>query len=120
METIEISIEGMRVYAFHGVMEQERRVGNLFTVDVALTYPPALKAVQDDDVAHTLNYAELASAVQEVMAVPSQLIEHVAGRLRTAIMTRWPEVTGGRIRVRKPAPPIGGVSLDGASVTLRW
>ena len=120
METIEISLEGLRVYAFHGVMEQERRVGNRFTVDVTLSYPPALRAVRDDDVSHTLNYAGLTAVVQEVMATPSQLIEHVAGRLRAAIMERWPEVAGGMIRVRKIAPPIGGVSLDGATVTLRW
>lgn len=120
METIEISLEGLRIYAFHGVLEQERRVGNLFTVDVTLAYPPALRAVDDDDVGHTLNYAELAAVVHDVMAVPSQLIEHVAGRLRAAVMTRWPEVTGGCIRVCKPAPPIGGASLDGAAVTLRW
>lgn len=120
METIEISLEGLRFYAYHGVMEQERRVGNQFKVDIALSYPPAMLAAVDDEVGHTLNYAELAAVIKEVMATPSQLIEHVAGRLRSAVMERWPEVAGGRIRVCKTAPPIGGVSLDGASVTLRW
>ena len=117
---MEISLDGLRIYARHGVMEQERRVGNLFVVDVTLSYPPAMLAADDVALEHTLNYAELASTVSEVMSEPSQLIENVAGRIREAIVARWPEVNGGSVRVCKPFPPIGGYSLDGASVVLRW
>lgn len=121
METIGISLDGLRIYARHGVMAQERSVGNLFIVDISLEYPPALQAAATDDLSRTINYAELAQVIKEQMEIPSDLIEHVAYRIRMAVVKRWPYVSAGRIRLVKPAPPIGGgFSLDGASVYISW
>lgn len=120
METIGISLDGLRIYARHGVMEQERCVGNLFIVDISLEYPPALQAAADDDLSRTINYAELARIIKEQMEIPAELIENVAYRIRKAVVERWPYISSGKIRLVKPTPPIGGFSLDGASVYISW
>lgn len=101
-----VEVDGLRVRARHGVMPQERLVGNEFEVSLSLEYPPALKAIKSDNVEDTLNYARAVEIVSRVMAEPSDLIEHVAGRIYEAIMKEFPEVASGRIVVSKPAPPV--------------
>lgn len=116
---ISILVRGLRLFARHGVMPQERVVGNEFVVDVELLYPAA-DAVEHDRLEATVNYAEVVEVVKAQMAVPSQLIEHVAGRIAGALRLRWPLLKGGRVKVSKPAPPIPGVTLDEVAVELRF
>ena len=73
-----IEVDGLRLRARHGVMAQERIVGNEFEISLSLEYPPALKAVESDCVDDTLNYARAIEIVRQIMAEPSYLIEHVA------------------------------------------
>lgn len=105
-DTALIEIEGLRIRAFHGVFPQERLVGNTFEISVSLAYPPALRAVASDDIADTLNYAEIIDLIKEVMRQPSDLLENVAGRIRDAILGRYSGITSGRISVAKLAPPL--------------
>lgn len=101
-----IVIDGLRFRAFHGVLEQERKIGNVFEVSVSLKYPKALDAVESDDVADTLNYAEAIAIIGREMATPSALLEHVAGRIRKALVEAYPGIESGRISVSKLAPPV--------------
>ena len=51
------------------------------------------------------------------MAVPSNLIEHVAGRIVRAIADRFPQFTSFSVRVSKKRPPVNGV-VQWSRVTL--
>ncbi len=117
--TVTIEINSLRCHSFHGVMAQERKVGNMFEVTVHLRYP-ADDAVDFDRLDGTINYAEVCGVIQEVMSQPSDLLEHVCGRLRRHIIDRWPRIEGGRIRITKPAPPIPGVCIESVAVNLEW
>ena len=114
-----ISIDRLRLRAFHGVGSQERRVGNVFEISVSLSYPPALKAVETDDVSDTLNYADAVEIIGKVMSEPSDLLEHVAGRIRRALLTAYPAIESGRITVTKLAPPVSA-EMGAASFTLEF
>lgn len=114
-----IEVDRLRVWARHGVMAQERVVGNEFEVSVTLDYPPALKAVESDRVEDTLNYAVVIEIIQQVMSEPSSLIEHVAGRIKDAILAVYPEITSGRISVSKLAPPVAA-QLAAARFTIEF
>lgn len=111
-----IFIDGVRLYAFHGVMEQERRVGGWFRVSVRVHYN-ICKAMETDEVADTLSYAELCQLVKTQMAQPSRLLEHVAGRMANAVMERFPEATEVELSLTKENPPMG-VNCEGAGVEL--
>lgn len=113
-----VEIEGLRLYARHGVMEQERVVGNLFEVSLTLRCASD-EAGRDDDLASTINYADVIDTVRGIMDRPVKLLECVAWRIRDAVSARWPEVAGGCIKVRKLTPPCG-VSLHHVGVTLTW
>ena len=112
-----IYLDDMRFYACHGVMEQERRVGGEYSVsltaEVELT-----EAVRTDDVADTVNYAELYTLVEREMAVPSKLLEHVAGRIGRCAMESFERITTLTVRVTKLNPPMGA-DCKGASVEIK-
>lgn len=111
-----IELKDLRFYAYHGVLPQERRVGGWFTVDLRVGYDWS-RAAETDQVTDTLNYADLLALVGREMAVPSQLLEHVAGRIASSLQTNYPDITSIDIRLMKDNPPMGADS-QGAGVEL--
>ncbi|MDE7385628.1 MAG: dihydroneopterin aldolase [Muribaculaceae bacterium] len=116
MESIEIT--GLEIWARHGVLEQERVVGNRFIVDVRLDVDLS-NAMESDLVDDTINYAVIVDIVKREMAVPSNLLENVVWRVRRAIVTQFPVVKGGGVKLTKLTPPIS-CQVAGVSVTTRW
>lgn len=113
-----IEINGLRVYARHGVAPQERCVGNLFEVSLHVKYP-IWDAMRNDRISTTLNYAHLVILINKVMETPSDLLENVVYRLYSAIIKSYPAITGGMIRVAKLTPPIPA-ELKDVAVKIEW
>ena len=111
-----IYLDEMRFYAYHSVMEQERLVGGEYSVSLAVE-ADLTEAVRTDDVANTVNYAALYEVVKSEMAVPSKLLEHVAGRIGRRALDMFERITTLTIRVTKLNPPMGA-DCKGASVEL--
>ncbi|MDR0749201.1 MAG: dihydroneopterin aldolase [Tannerellaceae bacterium] len=111
-----IELKNLKFYAYHGVLPQETRVGNNYIITVALTVPLA-KAMISDDLGDTVNYADAYSVIKREMAVPSKLLEHVAGRILYSLKRRFPQLTGIKLSVSKLNPPTGG-DIHSASVIL--
>ena len=118
VEASYIRLEGLRFHAFHGVMPQERQVGADFLLDLRVGYPLE-QAMQSDEVADTLNYAVLYDLVAREMQQPSQLLEHVAGRIAASIGQAFPQVTSIDLELTKLNPPMGA-DCEGASVEIHW
>ena len=116
MEAIEVN--GLEVWAFHGVGEQERRVGNMFVVDVRLDVDLG-RAMESDRVDDTVNYEAVVEVVKREMSVPSNLLENVVWRIREAIKREFACVLGGRVRLAKLTPPIT-CKVDSVAVVTRW
>ena len=112
-----ISLDDMRFYAYHGVMEQERRVGSEYSVSL-IVEADLTDAARTDDVADTINYAELYELVKREMAMPSKLLEHVAARIGQRAIEAYERITAVTVKVTKLNPPMGGDS-KGASVELK-
>jgi dihydroneopterin aldolase len=70
-----------------------------------------------DMVEVTLDYGALYQLIAHEMAVPSQLIEHVAGRIATAVFKNFPQVTTLDLDIMKVNPPIGA-DCAGAGVEV--
>lgn len=112
-----IEVNKLKIRARHGVFDQERKIGNLFEISLRLVYPPALVAVSSDNVEDTLNYAHAVDIVKQVMLEPSNLIEHVAGRIHNALTDAYPDIESGSITIAKCAPPVP-TEMESASFTL--
>lgn len=113
-----ITVKGLRLRACHGVMPQERTVGNDFEVSAELHYD-ALDAIDSDNIDLALSYADVVEVIKSEMAVPSQLIEHAAGRIAGALLHAFPLITGGTLTLAKPHPPMRA-QIESASVTITF
>ena len=111
-----ISLNGLRFFACHGVLPQERETGGEFLVSVRAKYPLD-KALESDNVADTLNYAEIFEIINKEMQKPSCLLEHVAGRIGRSIFMNMPQIEALDISVAKTNPPMGA-DIGSASVEL--
>ena len=111
-----IYLRNVRFHAFHGVLPQERIVGNDYLGNLVLDYDFS-SAMKTDDFQGTLNYAEVYQKVREEMAVPSKLLEHVAGRIAHRLFSDFPEIQKLQLSITKVNPPMGADS-DGAGVEV--
>lgn len=111
-----IFINNLRLYAFHGVLPQERVVGGDYSVDLRVHYNIS-RAIETDRLEDTISYADLCALIQREMAQPSALLEHVAGRMAQAIIRAYPQVEKIWIRITKQNPPMGA-DCDGAGVEI--
>lgn len=114
-----ISINKLKIYAYHGVLDQENRVGNNFLVSVKLYYP-ILSAMKNDNLSGTLNYAEVIETIQNIMKTPSRLIENVIERIRASLALQYPLIKGGTITIEKLSPPIPNTQIESVAVTYEW
>lgn len=112
-----IELKDIRFYAYHGVMEQERIVGNQFVVDALLTVSLE-NAMGSDNLNDTINYAQIYEVIKSEMNIPSNLLEHVAGRILCALKKNFPQLTAIELKVSKLNPPIEG-EIHSASVVVR-
>ncbi|NLZ94812.1 MAG: dihydroneopterin aldolase [Bacteroidales bacterium] len=106
MKTI-IRLTDMQFFAYHGVLEQETKVGNNYVVNICMTADLS-KACETDNVEDTINYALVYDLVKHEMEQPSKLLEHVAMRIYKAIRDSFPQITTMEVRLAKLNPPING------------
>ena len=112
----EITLTGLRATAFHGVLDHERRDGQVFVIDVTVMLPLG-DAATTDDLARTIHYGELAEeVVAAVESNPVDLIETVAERIATVVLA-YERAMFTRVTVHKPHAPIS-VPFDDVSVTI--
>lgn len=113
-----IYIRRLRLYAFHGVAEQEQRVGAQFEVSLRVHYN-IKRAAESDNLADTLSYASLCETIRKQMAQPSRLLEHVAGRIAQAIFEEFTGVRAVDVEITKLNPPMGA-DCDGAGIEAHF
>ena len=102
-----IELEGMEFHAYHGCLERERQEGNTFLVDF-YAETELKKAVKSDDLKDTIDYGRIYDIVAGQMAVPSNLLENVAGRIVDTIRKEFKDILFLKIRVSKKNPPVNG------------
>ena len=101
-----ITLHGLRVRGFHGVLPEERTVGQLFVADVSLQVDTAAAAAADD-IDLTVDYSKLAHRLAEIIAgEPVRLIETLAQRLADVCLAH-PLADSVEVTVHKPDAPVG-------------
>ncbi|HEU0132501.1 MAG TPA: dihydroneopterin aldolase [Mycobacteriales bacterium] len=111
-----IRVTGLRVRGFHGVLDHERRDGQTFVVDVALTVDTR-DAAALDDLHRTVDYGVLADRLAAIVAgEPVDLIETLAQRLADACLAHE-RVERAEVTVHKPEVPLA-LDLTEVSVTI--
>lgn len=112
-----IELRGLRVRGHHGVLDSERRDGQLFVVDVSLEVD-LRPAAAGDDLGETVDYAVLAKRLADIVGgEPVALIETLAARLADACLAD-PRVGAAEVTVHKPEAPVG-LPVDDVVVSIR-
>lgn len=110
-----IHLQGVTAFGYHGVLEHEKIEGQNFTVDVRIE-TSFDEAVRTDDVAYTINYADVADdVVSSVTGVRFDLIETLADHIARKVIART-GVVRVQVTVHKPQAPIA-VQFSNVSVT---
>lgn len=109
-----IILNNIRVYAHHGCLTEETIIGSYYAVDVAVK-TNLKKAAKTDNLSDTIDYVLLNKIVKEEMAIPSELLEHVAQRMINRFFLEIEILKKVKVTVSKINPPIGG---DVASVSV--
>ena len=97
----------MEFWAYHGCFDEERIVGTKYIISITLDVNID-KATRTDQLEDTVNYQEVYDIVKTEMAIPSNLIEHVCGRIKNNIRKHLPHIQNTNISLSKYNPPLGG------------
>lgn len=101
-----IHLEGIKLYAHHGVLPQEAEVGSYFYIDLKLKTDFS-HAAETDELSGTVSYADIYEAVKKEMVIPSKLLEHVCKRIALRIFNEFPSIESINLRLCKENPPMG-------------
>lgn len=103
----EIRIEGLEVYAGHGVFEEENREGQPFFVNAVL-YTDTRRAGLTDDLSMSTHYGEVCRLINRFLKEHTyKLIETTAERTVEQILLQFPLIQSIEFEIRKPKAPIG-------------
>jgi len=115
--TNKILLQGVRLFAYHGVGVDERVIGTYYRIDLELT-ADFRKAMDTDEISDTINYAEVYQTLYSQMQRPKLLLEHVANRILKALFLQFPTVSHIHLRLIKENPPIEAIDCRGCGVEI--
>jgi len=102
-------LDDVRFFGRHGVTAAEQTLGAWFSVDVELALDLG-PAAQTDALGATVDYSQVARRIVEIgMKGRVNLIERLAGLISDALLREFP-VERVRVRVRKLAAPLEGLT----------
>ncbi|MCF6181431.1 dihydroneopterin aldolase [Lutibacter sp.] len=102
-----IKIRNIRIYAYHGCLIEEGKIGSDYRVDLKVKADLS-KSAQTDNLSDTVDYVHLNKIVKNEMAIRSKLLEEVAKRILDKILEEIPIVKKATVAISKLNPPIGG------------
>jgi dihydroneopterin aldolase len=106
---VKLTIKNAEFYAYHGVKNEEKKLGGKYQIDLDLHYNP-LTAVVNDDVNYALNYEEAMFTVQEIITSENfNLIETLANEILEALFDKFDSIMKATVRVRKYSVPMAQI-----------
>lgn len=109
-----VSVEGIRLYAYHGCLDEEGKIGTEYQIDVHI-WGDVSQSFTSDDLHETMDYVTVNQIVERHVLLRAKLIETVAHRILRDIFSEMKKVEKAQIKLSKLQPPING---DVASVSI--
>jgi len=110
-----IILKNIRLYAYHGCLDEEGKIGSEYRVDLTVEADLS-KSAKTDNLSDTVDYVHLNKIVREEMSIRTKLLETVADKIITRILNEIKIVNKTTVEVSKVNPPIGG---NVAMVTIK-
>lgn len=115
--TNHINIEGINLYAYHGCLEEEAKIGGHYIVDVYMTVDFS-KAAKTDELSEIIDYCTVYEICKAEMAVRSKLIESVCARIYQHLKSKFSSIKTLHVKITKLLPPMNG-NVDKVSVEIK-
>lgn len=113
---IEVFLQGLEFYAYHGVPDAEREVGHRYRLDLTLVVDS--QAEHTDEVSDTADYAKIgADLLRFGENQQYRTLERLAQGMAQLILDSQPRVGTVRLRVCKLLPPAPFIA-EACGVTL--
>ena len=112
-----IILQDIRIYAYHGVFPEEHTMGAYYKIGVEIS-TDFRRAMLHDALSGTINYGAIYKVIQEEMAIPSKLMEHVAYRMMKAFFGKFSEIESIQLSILKENPPIVATECAGCGVKI--
>ena len=110
-----IKVKNIRLYAYHGCLDEEGKIGSEYRVDLCVEADLSTSA-KTDNLRDTVDYVHLNKIVREEMSIRTKLLETVADKILIRILNEISVVKKAIVEVSKVNPPIGG---NVAMVTIK-
>ena len=114
-----LELNDMQFHAYHGALSQERIVGGQYRVSLRL-HASFQTACCSDNLADTIDYAAIATAVKTEIDIPSNLIEHIVQRIGNRLLADFPQLDSIDVRLCKLHPPIPSIEIAEACFTATF
>ena len=112
-------IDDMKFHAYHGCLEEEARLGQLYTVGVKIESDFA-EASATDELDSAADYEEVFRICETEMSLRSNLIETVAARISHRLGARFSWAETIEVNIEKPNPPIEGRGIGAVRIQWVW
>ena len=109
-----VKINNLKTYAYHGCLNEERKIGSEYIVNLSAAFDSATSS-KTDNLNDTVDYVRLKSIILKEMKTPSNLLENVVDRIINTCFDNIPLISSLNVEVFKLNPPI---NADVSSVSV--
>jgi dihydroneopterin aldolase len=99
-----ISLTNLSFFGFHGLYEEEKKIGNTFFVDVLIDFTPKVSIVENLE--QTIDYVRVYQTVKSIMDIPTPLLETLVGKIANQLLAENPIATQIQVTITKQKLPI--------------
>ena len=111
-----VKVENLKIYAFHGCMNEEKVIGSDYVVNItAICF--VNKDVFQDVISGTVDYVDLARIAKQEMSIRAKLLEVVVKRIIDRSFEEITVLNKISVTVSKISPPINA-DVEAVSVTM--
>ena len=117
MDRIRIQVTKLALFAYHGVNDEEQKLGQRFYLDLAAVVSP-VSATRTDRLDDTISYEDVIHCAEDAFLDRKyRTIERAAYAVGAAIMERFSKIESLSVTVHKPSAPVAAI-FDDVAVTV--
>jgi dihydroneopterin aldolase len=94
-----ISLHQVKFNGYHGLYEEEKKLGNTFIVDLSLVFTPPLEGITQ--INQTIDYVTVYELVKARMEVPTELLETLVEDIAHSLFIEFKQVQKVSIKITK-------------------
>ena len=119
MDRVRINVTKLAIFAYHGVNDEEQKLGQRFYLDLNLVVAP-VTATKTDRLDDTISYEDVIHCAEDAFLDKKyRTIERAASAVGSAIMERFATIHSLSVTVHKPSAPVAAI-FDDVAVTVEF